>query len=106
MTEKVRICIHHYRGMKCEQPVILRSHGLLCYEHYHAQQRSHPQKPRKPQPLWKGLTPQKDDEIVADIIATDKQAIAEGRIVVVQKGNTDPVFFRTLEPTQVISPLA
>jgi hypothetical protein len=78
-----------------------RTHGYLCANHYRHQQNNIPAKPRKAQPQWRGLTPQRDDEIIADIIAKDRAAIAEGSVVTVTRGRQDPVKLRLLEPPTV-----
>lgn len=42
-----------------------------------------------------------DEQIIADIIATDAAAIREGKIVIVKRGVYDPVRLRLLEPPTV-----
>ena len=88
----------------CGKPAFTRrTHGFLCIGHYKAEQDSIPAKPRQPQPRWKGLQPvvQDDVEIIADIIATDKQAIAVGKIVSYKFGKFDPVYLRVLAAPMV-----
>ena len=90
------------RDQQCGlQPFTRRTHGYLCANHYRQQQERIPAKPRKSQPQWRGLVPQPDAEVIADIIATDRAAIAEGKIVRVVRGVQDPVVLRILEPAVV-----
>jgi hypothetical protein len=76
----------------------------LCHGHYRDQQEAIPPKPRKPQERWKGWVrsqAQTDEQIIADIIARDNWCIAVGTVVVISRGNTDPVRLRLLEPPTV-----
>jgi hypothetical protein len=56
-----------------------------------------PSKHRLPQPRWKGLPLTRDEDIIADIIQQDAQAIQLGRVVSVRYGALDPVYVRYLE---------
>ena len=104
-------CIHAFLTPElCGKPALQRpdkhgklSNGWLCKEHYRQFQASIPPKPRHSQPKWKGLVPQvqSDEEIIADIIATDATAIALGVVVRKQHGSLEPVYFRTLESVGV-----
>lgn len=108
---KGKTCIHSYGTLdQCGRPAFNRkTNGWLCVMHYRQQQESIPAKPRLPQPavynghaLFKNfIKVQPDHEVIADIIASDKRAIASGRVVTVQRGATDPVYLRLLEPLTV-----
>lgn len=79
----------------------MRTHGWLCDGHWQQEQRSIPPNARKAQPRWRGLSNLSDAEIIADIIAQDKRAIAEGKVARIQRGAQDPVFLKLLEPPTV-----
>lgn len=101
-SAQVNGCIHSYRTAdKCGKPVVARSHGWLCEGHYQQQQASAPAAPRKAQPKWKGLIPQNDESIIADIIATDARVIREGNVSIITRGAMDPVSLRVLEEPTV-----
>jgi hypothetical protein len=75
-------------------------HGWLCLDHLRQEQNSIPPKRRFRQDLWIGHQKQNmnDEQIVADIIATENLALGMGRIVYYRHGNNDPIYFKTLEP--------
>jgi hypothetical protein len=86
----------------CGKPAFTKAtNGYLCIGHYRQQQQSIPAKVRKAQPKWRGLVPQSDEQIIADIIASDKRAIENGTIVLVKRGAHDPIVLRLLESPTV-----
>ena len=112
MSNKVETCIHASTApvlravvatdARCGLAALSRkTHGFLCANHYRLQQQSIPPKPRMPQPLWKGNLVQRDEIVIADIIATDKTMIAAGRIVEVRRGRNEPIVLRFLEAPSV-----
>jgi hypothetical protein len=97
-------CVHgefYTLGTRCGRPPFTRrTHGWLCHGHYRDQQETIPPKPRQPQERWKGwqaARPLTDDQIIAEILATDRALIAAGKVVTITRGRTDPVQLRLLE---------
>ncbi len=89
------VCIHSEGARQCQKPAFTqRTNGWLCLVHYRQQQLSMPAKPRLPQPRWKGLPLTNDDDIVADIIATDRATLGKGKIVPVRFGSVEPSYVR------------
>lgn len=85
--------------VRCGKPAFtLRSHGWLCIPHYRQQQEDIPAKPRKHQPVWRGFRPavQSDEAIIADILRTETQAIANGRVEAIACGVIDPIYLKVL----------
>jgi hypothetical protein len=88
----------------CGRPAFTRrTNGWLCSGHYAQQQQSIPAKPRKHQPKWKGLVPavETDEQIIASIIAAEKQAIEVGTVRQVKFGRLEPISLRYLEAPTV-----
>jgi hypothetical protein len=98
-------CVHadtpyNVPSVRCGKAAFTRrTHGFNCLFHYRAQQEAIPAKPRKPQAKWKGYQPmfQSDDAIIKDIIRTDAQKIANGRVQEIRCGKYDPLVLRVLE---------
>lgn len=90
----MNICIHSERGKACTKPTFSnRTNGWLCFEHYRQQQHSMPPRPRQPQPKWKGLPLTRDEDIIADIIATDLTMIKRG-FEVKRFGAIEPLYLK------------
>jgi len=92
-------CIHDFPEPCKRVAYNAKTSGWLCKDHYYKMQNSIPPKPRQEQPKWKGLVPafQTDEEIIADIIATDAVSITLGKVVRIKRGTVDPVCLRILE---------
>lgn len=95
------ICIHsdiNYtdEGIACGAYVALRSpvHGWLCLKHYLEQQQKMPLIPRKPRYLH---IKHVDEEVIASILDTDREAIKAGKVVQVSYGKKDPAVIKFLE---------
>lgn len=97
-------CVHadtpyNDQAIACGKPIFRRTHGWLCVPHYRAQQDAIPVKPRKPQPRFidKTRITWSDEAVIANIIATDKQAIATGTVRKVRFGIDNPLVLRYLD---------
>jgi hypothetical protein len=108
----VNTCIHRFITPEpCGRGAITRPfprqtsvpHGWLCLDHLRQEQNSIPPKRRQRQEIWIGHQKQNmnDDQIVADVIATDSAAIALSVVATIKHGNFEPVYFRTLETASV-----
>jgi hypothetical protein len=96
------MCVHSFQGVQCKNPAHQqKTNGWLCAGHYQQMQQSIPQKPRLVSGKWTGLVPMTDEQVIAGIIAGDATAITLGKVHTLRRGALDPVYLRTLEPTQI-----
>lgn len=93
------VCVHadtpfNDPAVACGYPAFMGTHGFLCRGHFIAEQRSIPPSPRKPYARWKGHVQETDDQIIKDILRTEREAIAAARVVTVKCGKYEPAVIK------------
>lgn len=107
------VCIHastpfNDPSVSCGRPAFrLLSHGWLCRSHFIAEQNSQPNKPRHAIVPWVGNRRWTDDQIVQDILRSEREAIQwardNGHVTEQKFGKNNPAVLQTISRAAAIA---